>query len=58
MGIGRKKMYKEDRQEMALDRMFFSHFLLHLVTVQHFTLLYTYAIKDRYFQTCQFGTEK
>jgi len=43
MGTGRKKMY-EDRQKMALDRMFFSHIMLHLVTVQHFTLLYTYAI--------------
>jgi len=37
-------MYKEDRQEMALDRMFFSHNMLHLITIQHLTLLYTYAI--------------
>lgn len=44
MGTGRKKMYKEDRQEMALDRMFFSYIMLHLITIQHLTLLYTHAI--------------
>jgi hypothetical protein len=50
-------MYKEDRQEMALGRMFFSHIMLYLITIQHLTLLYTYAIEDSYFQTCQLGTE-
>ena len=31
-------MHKEVRQEMALDRMFFSYIMLHLITALHFVL--------------------